>query len=259
MSFVVRSSPGMQPPRAVVLLFGWHGANLKHVLKYSELYKNCATITGVCHPLAIMTKWHPAIDQFVTKGATEACKILRDHGDSEIPIIVHCFSNGGGFCLERLRILSDRGEFMKKKLEDFKIAAEIFDSAPAFMSFKTGVKAMYHGAPNLIAFGLIFTASCISMLAEFVSSVVMRRDNSAVAYWKNMKECTNMCPQAFVFSAIDELTDCDKLDELIRHRKEKLKVDITVLKFGDTAHVQHLRSHPKEYSKLIETMLAKVK
>ena len=252
MSFLVQKTVAAKP-RAVVLLFGWHGAQLRHVQKYAALYENCTTITGVCSPFSVMTKWAPAIDRFVTEGVHEASRLRVD--DPAVPVLVHSFSNGGAFCLERLRILIDKRE--SEEFQNFKIDVEVFDSAPAFTSFQSATRAMYHGAPNLAAFGAIFIAGFTAFLVDCIVCLLCGKDSTGKAFWKNMKEGGNDCPQGFVYSSADELTDHIKLDELIEFRKKRLQVDVTELKFDDSAHVQHLLAHRSEYIQFIELMIDK--
>ena len=93
-------------PKAVVLLYGWFGAQMKHVLKYSQLYheKNCCiTITGVCPPWETILKQDYKIEAFVKSSLAELDAV--DDAERKLPLMVHCFSNGGGFCVQQLRRL----------------------------------------------------------------------------------------------------------------------------------------------------------
>lgn len=104
--------------QAIIILFGWIGANPKHLQKYAESYSNhsdykCVTICDTASPTTIIMRNEQALTSLVMNSVQKAAGIIRkvekernitDSCDKkvEVPVILHYFSNGGAFVAEHL-------------------------------------------------------------------------------------------------------------------------------------------------------------
>ena len=254
-------------PRAVVLLLGWWGAEMRHVEKYAGLYlkRDCATVSVVADTIDVMKHLgYPSLDNCARDAVAQVARIIRDNerGDKKIPVIVHAFSNAGTFLAERLEVLIQqaREDLKVPGCEDLvlvgdRLDGEIFDSAPAYPDIKLGFTST-----NGVVFGesiivkvivgiLFFLAGFIATMANWF----MGLPNVRWTFWKNMREGKLCLRQAYIYSTADKITNVRKLEDLIENRKKFSKV--SVLKFDDSQHVLHMMKHPKQYEKMVDKFI----
>lgn len=263
-------------PKAVVVLFGWLGAQIRHVNKYSQLYhaRDCATVTGVAESFDIMTANKSALDAFALDAAKKVISILKDK-NQDLPVLAHVFSNGGTMPLSRLETLIHKANqacswgkatpldhdliLLGKAMQR---GGEIFDSSPAFPDLTTASRAIASSVPNVLL-SLLFQ----TFLAFFVFVESQRELLSADCcykpktkqLWDHVMNRSIAPRAAYVYSTADTITNHEKLEELIAHRSATTRAEnILVLKFHDSDHVLHLRKHPKEYEALIDEMLVRI-
>jgi len=92
---------------AVVILFGWLGAEPRHLQKYANLYheRNCGTVSAIARAMPLMMRNNRSLKKIASKAAEEAVRMIRRTEISRkktIPVILHVFSNGGAILLEIL-------------------------------------------------------------------------------------------------------------------------------------------------------------
>ena len=254
-------------PRAVALLFGWWGAEMRHVEKYAELYRNrdCATVSVIANTMQVMTHLcYPSLDGCVRDAATEVAKIIRSYekDGKKIPVILHAFSNAGTFVLERLEVLihQAREDLKVPSCEDLvlvgdRLNGEIFDSAPAYPDIKLGftsTSGVVFGQSIIVKILvgiLFFLAGAVSVFF----SILLGLPDVRWAFWNNMREGRLCLRQVYVYSTADTIINIQKLQELIENRKSFSNV--TVYKFEDSPHVQIMRKHAKEYEKMVDDFI----
>ena len=262
-------------PRAVVLLLGWWGAQMKHVQKYSQIYQDreCATVMAMVEQSAIIRMDIKTLDAFAQACATCVARIIRETEECDIshdyqkktPVIIHSFSNGGSYPLWRLEVLVERAlklpEHQREaNAEDLllvgrRLTGEVFDSAPCFPHFFSALKAAKGAIPNPLLLQLVRIFFILHVVLMFLHRFLVRGTNPRLEFWRHMMESRLCLNQAFVYSAMDDITDVKCLDELITHRKHLAQAQIFVQRFDDSEHVQHLRQHRTEYLHLIDTFL----
>lgn len=257
----------VEPPRAIVLLMGWWGAELRHVKKYAELYhkRGCATVSVVADTIQVMTHLaYPSLDNCARDAAREVAKLIRDNekDGKKIPVIVHAFSNAGSFLVDRLEVLIQqaRKDLHVKGCKDLilvgaRMDGEIFDSSPAYPDISLGFTST-----NGVVFGnllivkilvgiLFFMAGAISVMCNWILGLPDVR----WTFWSNMREGRLCLRQAYIYSTADSITNVRRLEELIENRKRFSNV--TVQKFVDSKHVTHMMTHPQVYEKVVDGFL----
>lgn len=275
------SDPPADANKAVVMMFGWLGAQQKHVKKYADIYvKNLSytVVYGTAPVTGAITRNKNKLVDAVSEAVQTTASIIKEmeklgtSGDDNVtvPVIVHHFSNGGCYMAEQLSILikeAQNGTLIDVH-EDFvgdlkiighrlqqKGSCELADSAPVYMHISSamrGIEAAVSSTPIRIVVKSVFWASIIF---NRLISLIKREDIEPVEFWKNMIN-SKLCPrQAFIYSSADHVTDVVKLEELIEERKKI--VDVSVLKFDDSGHVQHYRKYPKEYIEFVVQQVQK--
>lgn len=261
-------------PEAVVLLFGWLGAQMRHVNKYSQLYhaRNCATVTGCAESFDILLVNKSTLDAFALDAAKKVIAILKDNGNEDLPVLAHVFSNGGTMPLNRLETLIHKANracardnaseldhdliLLGKAMEK---GGEIFDSSPAFPDLTTGRRAIASSVPNALLSFFLQSFLTVLVLIDSQREQLLCYRSKTNQLWDHVMDRAISPRAAYVYSTADNITNHEKLEELIAHRSSKVGADnILVEKFNDSDHVMHLRKHPKQYAALIDEMLTRI-
>lgn len=100
--------------RAVVVLMGWWGAKPRHLDKYVELYQDilpsAAIIAGTATPRSILVKDDDRLAQFAREGLQATASTMLENENAHLPILVHVFSNGGGYVWHQMMNILDDPE-----------------------------------------------------------------------------------------------------------------------------------------------------
>lgn len=274
-----RQGPQGDDKEAVVLLLGWWGAKLRHVQKYSQLYRdrNCATVTAIIDPKDLLRLFlSDNLDEFAQQVASEVATKVRtidkqnQKQKSRTPVIIHAFSNGGAANVWRLNVLINQAKNKrdKKKLspaeQDLLLVGDrlevvLFDSAPCFPSIPTALKAINQAISNPFVRLLAWLILSLQAFLAFLLRKTFGKHDYNTEFWNHMTYSTLARHQIFVYSSFDEVCDVKRLEELIDMKKQSHDHDVTVQKFDDSEHVQHLLKYPKEYNRLLDECLKKAK
>ena len=256
-----------QTPRAIVFVFGWAFSRMKHVLKYSELYQDrgCATITGILPPLSVSVKNDAVISDFCRGAMKEAAALIQKfekqpNAKSPIPILVHALCNGGGFCLlglhEALASTNRKHETINRIIRE-RLAAEVLDSAPVYISTKSSLAALAGVVKNPLVFWVLAIGGTLAKYIKYFWSLMTTGEAFYVTYWNQMK-MSDACPNQFlVYSSADKVCDHRKVDEFVEYRRAKRIGVVEVLKVTDTGHCRHLQGHRKEYCDMVDAAIDK--
>jgi hypothetical protein len=265
-SFLVDEVPADQktPPRAVVLLLGWWGAKAKQLAKYTKLYqdRNCLTVQAIAEKNAVLTHNNRSLDECALIAADHIVKLLDELDNKKVPVIFHAFSNGGAYLIERLEVLIQEARAGKSQsasnrtllLLGARLQGQIFDSAPAYPTAQSAVRAMSSVFTSSIMRALVSILVTSHYYYDMVLHHVFGFPNGRKDFYKFMADSRLCLKQAYIYSAADDITDVTLLEELIASRR-KITDDIIVKKFDDSLHVQHLRMHEVAYTEFVERFL----
>eukprot|EP00565_Helicotheca_tamesis_P008245 CAMPEP_0185735590 /NCGR_PEP_ID=MMETSP1171-20130828/25696_1 /TAXON_ID=374046 /ORGANISM="Helicotheca tamensis, Strain CCMP826" /LENGTH=221 /DNA_ID=CAMNT_0028405953 /DNA_START=168 /DNA_END=833 /DNA_ORIENTATION=+ len=209
----------------------------------------------------------------VTESVQKAADIVRGLESSNglnVPVILHYFSNGGAFVVERFgqmmkEIKDGTSTLNSSTIRDLEAISdrvhekgfEILDSAPAYPHATTLYDVIETASPNK-ALGIIFKALfSVFYLINAIMIACGRGDNVEKVFWGNMIESDLCSRQVYIYSTIDKLTDYVKLEELIEARKKR-GVEVIVQKFNDSDHVLHMRKHPNIYEEVLDQVLKRI-
>lgn len=259
------------PPRSIVIVLGWWGAEPQHLGKYAELYhdRNCLTVQGIVDTWAVLWKNHLSIDSFSIDTVKKVNKLLQSYENDKVPVILHTFSNGGTFVTERVERLitkAKQGETKPEHTEelllfDDHLRGQIFDSAPSYPSLDLMMSAMNLAVPGgkMVHLPLLATFS----LGLLLSGETFAK-NKWLDYWNHLLDSDFCRRQGYIYSTGDEVVSFKDLDYLVAHRKKLLSADketdvpmedLIVRRLEDSPHIQHLRAHPEVYHEFIDACL----
>jgi hypothetical protein len=280
--------------RAIVVLIGWWGAKPEHLDKYASMYQeilpSAVIVAGTASPLSILLKRDPQLREFARKGLEAIASVLAEYENLHLPVLVHVFSNGGGFvwhhmldCLEtqedealmQFHPLGTNQSMTTVDTEETplhtntalslmrkNIRGQIFDSSPAYPKFDNGIAALEGSGMvgNRLLMGLLKCMFVLFYVWESLWDRFNHRPHRLMQYWKDLIECDWDVSQGFIYSSVDRMVDPTHLEEFIEARKQVLEQSdklnaISVLKFEDSPHVLHYRYHPEEYKEFVERFL----
>ena len=102
-------------------MYGWLGSKPKHVEKYANLYtdRGCTVVYDIASPMELMAKFDRPLDTIALRTVKKACELIRtvENGGCKVPVILHYFSNGGAFIVERLGFLIRAVQSSQNKIE----------------------------------------------------------------------------------------------------------------------------------------------
>lgn len=206
--------------------------------------------------------------------ASEIAKKLQHYGQNNIdeqkpPVIFNVFSNGGGLVVESLEILVERAQSrMNDKsheendrdllLVGDNLKGQLFDSAPAFVTPTTGLRAIDGAFRNAFLKAGVQFVFLLYAGGSYAYAKLLGAPDPAQVYWMHMLNSTICRKQGFVYSQADRMTSAERLEELIQHRKQDTANTILELKFDDSDHVLHFRKYPEEYLAFVDRFLEMV-
>jgi len=286
--------PPPPPPlkKAIVVLMGWWGAQPRQLDKYVQLYQDILPsafiIAGTANPKAIF--WYDTVElrQFAREGLEAAARTLeQEHlqqqkktaspssnpSTEDLPILVHCFSNGGAFVWHQMiQVLENHDKEGDQQQEEdgsrrllldhtsvgissvrSNIRCQIYDSSPAYPALDTGVAAL-EGSGMIRSRFLLIVVKCFFVMVngfQAIWSQFQNRPHRIFQFWKDLVEDkSNNIPQGFIYSPIDRMVNVDHLQTFIQERQNR-GITVSILTFPDSPHVQHYRYHPEAYKNFV--------
>lgn len=264
--------------KGVVIMYGWLGSSPSHVELYAKLYQKlgCTVVYDIASFSDAMLRNESKLTALASKSVLKAAHIIREvetvkgetstksnNLSSNVPVILHYFSNGGAFVAERLRFLindakSSSTHYLTNEQREslimisdrlYEKGFEVADSAPADLNESAQYRAIESAIPNKFLQSIV---KALTFIAQSVASkFIITHEELRSKFWNNMIENDLCMNQAFIYSTKDQITDADMIDKLIEERKLR-GINVISAKFNDSDHVMHFKYHPKEYSKVLD-------
>ncbi|KAG2132951.1 hypothetical protein DEU56DRAFT_421830 [Suillus clintonianus] len=252
----------------VILIFGWMGAQLRHLQNYThaytKLYPKASQIVVRCNPDVFWTttgtrerRLMPVID------ALEALHCLPSSSPAQPPprILTHVFSNGGSLQMTLL------GNMLKRKygsalIQGFIKSALILDSCPAVGNLRT-IKLAFSAVfrnPILrfIVLSMIYTMHFVGLgLSLLLGKRIMLMENLRIEMW-NPRVLPWMglhTPRLYLFSRKDKLIPWQDVTQHAEISKER-GMDVHCELFEESEHVAHIRVEPERYWSSVQVIWA---
>ncbi|KAJ4501266.1 hypothetical protein C8R41DRAFT_806576 [Lentinula lateritia] len=262
-------NPLLREPN-IILVFGWMGAKLPHILKYTKVYEdmypNATQIIVQSEPHFFWSSKRTRMNNLVP-----VAEVLEAHGcngtrqespsrdDNPPRILVHSFSNGGGLQMYTLgNLLRARlGSSSSSCRPSSRLSAVVIDSCPGNASFRGAIQAFTAALPKnsplripviifitlLYGFGIIrHRIFGVQPIFERLKEALLRKGpEGGILPWM-----TEKTPRMYICSKKDELTPVEQIEEHVKEAKYRgLNAQIVV--YEDTPHVGHARRYPEQY------------
>ncbi|GAM21833.1 hypothetical protein SAMD00019534_050080, partial [Acytostelium subglobosum LB1] len=238
---VFNTSVNIDPP--LVLLLGWVGSGHKQLSKYAHYWnkKGCDTIQYATPFFDF------ALTTFAKFKAVRILRQIKSYLESKPrckQIIIHMFSNGGGFnYAHMLRLMKSQKEFTF--IHSY-IKGVIMDSLPT-LSLITGFQALQKAVPLPVFLVAVLLSP---VLAVFWAPLVFN-------YYSTLANKTNRWQHLLIYSRADSLVDWN-IVERFRRRLSVALIDHNLINyrcFDDSEHVLHMKMHAKEYKGLLDNFI----
>ncbi|CDF34755.1 unnamed protein product [Chondrus crispus] len=237
-------------PRPTAVLLGWFAAKHKNLSKYGAIYEDMGyNVVQVIAPASVVFPLKP---QYTAAFTLSLLRIIA--ADSHLTnggIVFMMFSNGGAinaphlsrmFTGEYQEIIKADDEPAVKTVREA-VAGIIFDSAPCYMRSHLGARAINEGLklPEGIFSKLILFAFTLWSLLQRLFII-----NLPLYFWTGLRRAEYLCPELYIYSTADHLSDIPSLEALVEERKQQGK-EVRVFRVEDAGHVMILRNHHQKY------------
>ncbi|KAH7918341.1 hypothetical protein BV22DRAFT_1134666 [Leucogyrophana mollusca] len=267
---------GAAPPPQIILIFGWMGAQLRHLQTYAraydKLYPEATQILVRSEPRfwwmterAKRRHFQPVIEVLNALDCPPSPRVGLN-GIAPEPlacngtrILTHVFSNGGSMqCVTLGKLLSEQGPGPFASAAS--TSALVFDSCPASPSFRSIRLAFSASIRNPVArffaiailYGMHLFHSFSSLLSgkQMGRMEGIKRDmlNPRILPWTNAQT-----PRLYLFSKKDELVPWSQVQEHANISRER-GLNVHSELFENSQHVAHMRAEPKRYWSLVSNL-----
>ncbi|KAJ8072118.1 hypothetical protein PM082_015676 [Marasmius tenuissimus] len=250
----------------VILIFGWMGAKLGHLQKYTkvheEMYPDATQVVVRNEPGFFLSReatrqrnLRPVVEVLEAVGCIP--KNRKENGETTRPrILIHSFSNGGASQLYTLaKLLQSRGIAPLSYTPTTKpISALIIDSSPASGAIRTGSRAFtLHIRRAIFRIPLQLTLAFLFVLRWLFDKLTgtpppfetLKRMLNSPHTLPWMDEKT---PRTYMYSKKDELVPFEEVDEHVRKGREVAGlVGVRNEVFETARHVDLARTEPGRY------------
>jgi hypothetical protein len=242
-----------------VILFGWAGCHDRYLTKYSQIYldKSCSVVryTAPIEKIRSFSSYRNFALQFYEK--------VLDNDDTSSPIVFHVFSMNGCTLFVALWDLLDtlpNGAAIKQRVKGI-----IFDSSPANVRPMQSANAVSFATLPPSQYSEIFRSTYKVILGFFFAShratvwIQSFFDSTAFeknfAYFRMLKIMDLPKNQLYLYSNADDICSDHSIEDFIKNQQER-GMNVHSQCWKESAHVQHLRAHPKEYAEICSKFLA---
>lgn len=242
------------------MIAGWLGSRPAHLRRYQRLYEeHDATIdvlTVIAPPTAVVeaTYYTGREGDQMDQVGDYVWKQIQKRGRG-LHVIFHLFSNGGCFLWERIRLKMDN-EKQHSCQSFFSVVGVIFDSCPAW--FGQEVSAL------VMALKLCTPDERREVQSRFGSWIFGGEDNNHrlqrkkrnLEFFENLEVDTLDVPQLHFYSRNDRLADCDRIQSVIRARRQRGRHAIIIEKHWEASiHCAHILQHGEEYREQLQSFI----
>lgn len=239
--------PQLENAPSLIILSTWLNAAQHYITKYVEHYLRTYPDTPILHLSSSTSDFFASLSgqQRDLEPALELVKTHLSDGKSSNRILVHAFSNGGGSQVAYLA-----KSFMESEGRPLPARAFIFDSLPGRTGFQDGIWLMSEGLPKIWLLRLPFQIIFGLMIGVFFTIPEMLGRESAVIRFRKYLNTSEIChgaiPRLYIYSTQDPFVKATDVEDHIAQAKENNMV-VEVLRFEDSDHVKHMKTHPQRY------------
>jgi hypothetical protein len=253
-SFIITTEAAGAGCVAHATVFGWVGANDKHVQKYASLLH----ALGVPH---VQRTTAPIFAAFfaparLARLAEEWLVSLTAPGLAGRPGVVLLLSNGGAFVYAEAVKLKAADAALPPQQQRFagvRLRAAVFDSAPARVTAFSGSRAITGSIRSPV---LRAVAQWVALAAFSALSALSGAEARNKAMWDALTADGGLCARhGYVYARRgDMITDAVWVSQLVQAR-EALGNETRAWGLESSPHCGHLLKEPTQYAAFVEEML----
>jgi Eukaryotic protein of unknown function (DUF829) len=251
-----------EKPRAVAIVLGHLGCSAESLAEYGRWYedRNCTVITAGSPVVRFLLNWN--LRSTACEILDQAAAAMQDTS-SDVPLVIHSFSNGGAFLLEEMEQQlrhekeqkansADRYELLASRLKN---GYQFFDSCPCYIRpiWDTKYYSTSFPHPQWSKYSrILYTmVSSLSLTLWCTFTLSWHRPHQ---FWSRMQQSDVCSYQFFVYTTTDLLSDAASTDRFISNRRAQ-NVECTVYRYDDSDHCRLNRDHPEAYGRAIDKAL----
>lgn len=256
----------------LVLLFGWLGADTRHLNKYAELYRSFGADVLTAQPSILQT----AVPFLAVKLATSfAASVVSHEEERQLespnrPVIVHVLSNAGFLCFGTLLHLchhhhhhpqDDVFSQFKSTIID-NLRGIVIDSAPsraspaiwargtltALLQKPVDADALEHEHP--VALKLAYNIAQRYLALPQVSKHL----RNARAAWTHAVPPPPLPSQLFLFSTSDGIVPASHVEAFMSTQAAR-GVSVASHCWRGSGHVEHYKVYPEQYTRIVHSFV----
>ncbi|OBZ76381.1 Transmembrane protein 53 [Grifola frondosa] len=244
---------------SVILLFGWLGAQLPHLLKYVDSLRAVFS-TSTIVVIKSSTSYYITSQTQLESLLEPVVDIIR-HENGVSPsrgVLIHVLSNSGGFHFVTLR-----NALKKMSISDndsrtlsFPSTALILDSVPGDNLLKSTISSLVPSKPILRLFAvppmaMLYAAFLVAHCFIGGNPHIFRELRTTLNSPNLLPSVTHptdvkATPRLYVYSTADEVTSARKVAKHAEEGRAK-GFDVAVEKYATSPHVSHARNDPERY------------
>lgn len=245
--------------RGVVVVFAWVWSDDAQLRPFVELYASLGWRCLVCHPDLVALYLS---EKAATLASGVICELAKELKVKPLPTVFASFSGGSKGCMYKVIQLLDGKCEGNATTDDYRlvrncISGQIFDSGP--VDFVSDVGTQFLQNP------LIGTSSQSSMICSWMAKALAsgmdtlfpsRIEAQRAEYWHTLYSSAGLGSVLIFCSEEDDLAPCHVVCGFAR-RLVELGTDVKVIKWSDSPHVGHYKSHEVEYRNAVDDILKK--
>jgi hypothetical protein len=253
-----------EKPCAVAIVLGHLGCTTKTLAMYGRLYedRHCTVITATSPVLRFLL--NSDLRSTACEVIDQTAAVLKDTS-SEIPLVIHSFSNGGAFLLEEIEkqlqqrerqqntTIGNRYELVASRL---KSGYQFFDSCPCYIRLIWDLKYFSSAFPHPQWSNysrILYTAvASVGLTVWCTFTLSWHRPQQ---FWNRMLQSRACSHQVFMYTTTDLLSDAASMDRFIHARRAE-GMDCTVYRYDDSDHCRLNIDHPQAYGRAVDDALS---
>ena len=232
----------------IVALLGWGNGQLRHLLKYSDIFETQGFCT-VCLTGSLMHMYLRP-EKLSTTYRKKVIRTLEDlvKDNQAREIFLMAFSQTGANVMASIMTYLENSQSQM-----FNIVGTIFDSCPILFDKSAVISAQravwsHRGPPSKL------TRSFVNGSIRRVVEHQVTKNPFIMSFDSTISEYSSLAPQLFLCSRADRIVDYKNVVEISRKRQEK-GVSIYMKIWDDCEHVGMLRKHHDEYADIVRNFV----
>uniref|UniRef100_A0A0A9F7E1 DUF829 domain-containing protein n=1 Tax=Arundo donax TaxID=35708 RepID=A0A0A9F7E1_ARUDO len=255
-------APGSVPSgeaRGVAVLFAWVWSDEAQLRPFVDLYALLGWRCLVCHPDLVALYLS---EKASSLASGVICELVKELKIKPVPTVLASFSGGSKGCMYKVIQLLDGNCKGDTTMKDYRlvrncICGQIYDSGPVDFVSDVGTQFLQKPVVGNSSQPSILRSWMAKALASGMDTLFPSRIEAQRAeYWHTLYSSSGLGPVLILCSEDDDLAPYHVICGFAR-RLIELGTDVKLIKWSDSPHVGHYKSHEGEYKAAVNDILEK--